>query len=506
MKPVCLIVLDGWGINPKREYNATAIADTPNLDRLYGEYPWTKLQTSGEAVGLPEGQMGNSEVGHLTLGSGRIVFQELTRITKAIKDGSLGKNPALKDLMNKVREAAGALHLMGLVSDGGVHSHIDHLYALIEAAKDEGIDRVYVHAFLDGRDTPPKSGAGYIKALSEFLKEKGAGSIATVSGRFYAMDRDKRWDRVKEAYDAITSGAGSEAEDPVSAVESAYARGETDEFVKPTVIKGSYAPVSDDDGVLFFNYRADRSRELTAAFTESGFNGFKRKALPRLCGFATMTEYDRKFTVPVLFAPQEIKNNLGEVLAGKGVKQFRVSETEKYAHVTFFFNGGVEKPFPGEERFLIPSVRDVPTYDKKPEMRAAEIAGAAVEKIEEGGYSFILMNIANGDMVGHTGILDAVIKGCEAVDRAVGEVAAAAKKGWTVIVTSDHGNAEQLIDYATGEPFTAHAINPVPFILIDDALKGVVLKSGGGLKDVAPTVLKIMGIEKPAEMEGTPLY
>lgn len=514
MERVCLIVLDGWGMNPDTDGNAISIASTPNLSRLAREYPFTSIDTSGLSVGLPEGQMGNSEVGHLTMGAGRIIYQELTRITKAVNDGSFARNEVFNGLTAKVREKGGALHIMGLVSDGGVHSHIEHLYGILDALKGKGLRGVYIHAFLDGRDTPPKSGIEYIRALVERLKGAGAASIATVSGRYYAMDRDNRWERVKKAYDAMVVGEGMRAASPVAAVEEAYGRGETDEFVLPTVItgpSGPVAPLSDDDGVLFFNFRADRAREITRAITATDFTGFERRKRPSLAAFVCMTEYDAALNLPAVFKPQEIRNMLAEVLSKRGLRQFRVSETEKYAHVTFFFNGGREEPYPGEERLLIPSVKDVPTYDLKPEMRASEIADAAVEGIDSGAFHFMLMNFANGDMVGHTGVLHAAIKACEAVDEAVGRVVDEARKnGWKVIITSDHGNAEQmygLSGVAPGKnPHTAHTTNRVPFMLIDDARRGIRLKEGGGLQDVAPTALKLMGIEKPVEMDGEALF
>lgn len=510
MNKVCLIILDGWGVNLQSDGNAELQADTPNISRIFNEYPYTVLDCSGPAVGLPEGQMGNSEVGHLTMGAGRVVYQELTRINKAVKDKEFLKNQVIDDIAKKVKGTGGALHLMGLVSDGGVHSHIEHLYALLETFKEKNLKKVFVHAFLDGRDTPPKSGLGYIKALDAFLRKTGAGAVATVSGRYYAMDRDKRWDRIRLAYEAITLGNGVEAKGAVEAVESAYGRGETDEFVLPTVIIASGKPVArvaDGDAVFFFNFRADRARELTHVFTDGAFAGFERAARLKLGGFVCMTEYDAGFGLPVVFAPQSIKNILGEVLSRNNARQFRVSETEKYAHVTFFFNGGIEEPFKGEDRFLIQSVKDVPTYDKKPEMRAAEIAEAAVERIFEDRHSFMLMNFANGDMVGHTGVMDAAIKACEAVDKAVGRVVSAAMiKGWKVIITSDHGNVEQMTDLSTYSPYTAHTTNPVPLVIIDDALKGHPLKKGGGLKDIAPTILKLMGLHKPGDMTGEPLF
>jgi len=500
--------MDGWGINPETAGNATVLARTPNLVRLRKEYPATQLDTSGFSVGLPDGQMGNSEVGHLTMGTGRVIYQDLTRIGKSIESGDFFRNPVLNGLLEDVSKKGTALHLMGLLSDGGVHSHISHLFAILEAAKKKGISRVCIHAFLDGRDTPPASGKGYMETLVNHLDSFA--SVATISGRYYAMDRDNRWDRVKKAYEAMVKGEGLKARDPVEAVEAAYRNGETDEFVTPTVIvddSGAPKTIKDGDGVIFFNFRSDRARELTKAFTGNDFDGFDRGERLKLEGFACMAEYDRSFKLPVLFKPQGLANILAEVLSANNLRQFRVSETEKYAHVTFFFNGGREEPYPGEERLLIPSVKDVPTYDKKPEMRAIEIASAAVEKINAGGYSFILMNFANGDMVGHTGVLEAAIKACETVDRAAGMVAdAALNRGWAVIITSDHGNAEMMIDRATNSPHTAHTTMPVPFILADNDEKGIKLRTGGGLEDVAPTVLKIMGIEKPAEMTGKPLF
>jgi len=507
VKRLCLIILDGWGLNPRVEGNAIRIASTPTIDSYYNSYPWTELFTSGPAVGLPYGQMGNSEVGHLTMGSGRVVDQELTRITKAVKDGSLARNPVLTDLMDKTLRSGGALHLAGLLSDGGVHSHRDHLYALIDIAADRGIKDIRVHAILDGRDTAPDSGLGFVRDLVDRMGKKGIGKVATVSGRYYAMDRDKRWDRVVKAYNAMTGGVGEKAGSAIGAVEASYAAGLTDEFMLPTVIGDNFSPIGDGDGLLFFNFRADRAREITTAFAEEGFDGFKRPVFPALSGLATMTLYDERLSVPVLFHPEDLKNILGEVLSREGIRQFRISETEKYAHVTFFFNGGIEKPFDGEDRLVIPSVKNVATYDLVPEMRALEIATIASEKIEQGEYSFLLLNIANGDMVGHTGVLEAAVKACEAVDRAVKKVAGTAiEKGWTVIITADHGNVEQMIDEHTGRPFTAHMTSKVPFILLDKDLVGTELRKDGGLKDVAPTVLKLMGITKPEEMTGEALF
>lgn len=502
--------MDGWGINPDKDGNATAMASTPNIAKLATEYPTGAISTSGLSVGLPEGQMGNSEVGHLTLGAGRIIYQELTRIGKAVKDGELKTNPMLNSLFDRLKEKGAALHLMGLLSDGGVHSHIDHLLGLIDDARQRGLEKIYIHAFLDGRDTPPSSGKSYMEELLAFIKNIGAGEVATISGRYFAMDRDNRWERVQKAYNAIVKGEGVKAEDPVAAIQDSYAKGGTDEFVPPIVMTKEGRPVgsiSEGDGVLFFNFRADRAREITRAIAIDDFDGFDRGVRPKLTEFICMTEYDAKLNLPVLFKPQGLENILGDVLSRHHVRQFRVSETEKYAHVTFFFNGGKEQPYPEEERLLIPSVKDVPTYDLKPEMRAMEIAQTAVEKINEDKYSFMLMNFANGDMVGHTGVIEAAVKACEVVDKAVGMVAEAGlKHGWSLIITADHGNAEQMKDPVTGEPFTAHTTNLVPVILVDDERRSAVLGNGGGLEDIAPTILKIMGLEIPKEMTGKPLF
>ncbi len=513
MKKVCLIIMDGWGIGTEPEYDATAIASIPNIEGLAAEYPYTTISASGTEVGLPDGQMGNSEVGHLTIGSGRVIYQELTRISRAVEDGSLAANTELGALFETVLESGGALHLMGLLSDGGVHSHIGHLEAVIKSAVEAGLPSVYIHAFLDGRDTPPKSGAGYVDELVGFIDKIGATKsvkVATVSGRYYAMDRDNRWERVQRAYDAILSAKGERAATAKEAVAAAYARGETDEFVLPTVVapEGEEPPsLQATDAVLFFNFRTDRARELTAAIVEEDFDGFERERAVSVARFATMTEYAPELNLPVLFTSDEITEKLTDVLSAAGVEQFRVSETEKYAHVTFFFNGGVEAPVQGEDRKLIPSVSDVPTYDLAPGMRAAEIADAAIEAIDSARFGFVLMNFANGDMVGHTGIMAAAVEGCEAVDIAVGRVVEAAKRaGWAAVIIADHGNAEQMVDYVTKEPHTAHTSNPVPFILVDDNLKGTVLREGCGLKDVAPTVLKLLGIDKPDKMDGEAVY
>ncbi|MBI3754543.1 MAG: 2,3-bisphosphoglycerate-independent phosphoglycerate mutase, partial [Deltaproteobacteria bacterium] len=479
MRPVILIVLDGWGINPRKEGNAQLLAKTPALDKLFKEYPKTKLETSGLSVGLPQGQMGNSEVGHLTMGAGRIVYQELTRIDREIETGDFFKNKTLLDAMARIKKAGGTLHLMGLVSDGGVHSHINHLFALLDMAKKQGLDKVFIHAFLDGRDTPPSSGKGYIEKLQAHLDKTGIGRIATITGRYYAMDRDNRWERVEKAYKAMAHGYGRLSENPIEAVAEAYQNGETDEFVMPTVIINNNKPVGvikDGDGIIFFNFRADRARELTRAFTQESFAGFDRGAKLRLSSYVCLTEYDATFNLPVAFSPQSLKNILAELLSNHKIKQLRIAETEKYAHVTFFFNGGVEKPFPLEDRVLIPSPKEVPTYDKKPEMSAYLVTNELVQRVTSGDYKFILVNYANGDMVGHTGIMEAAIKACEVLDECLAKVITAAREnGWIALITSDHGNIEQMIDYGTNDAFTAHTTNPVPFVVIDNERKNISL-------------------------------
>ncbi len=506
-KPVLLVVLDGWGIRRERDANAIAIAGTPNVDALTNEYPSTALETSGLSVGLPEGQMGNSEVGHTNLGAGRIVYQDLVRINRAVEDGSFFANDALLMACRRAKETGKALHLMGLVSDGGVHSHVDHLFACVELARREGVARTFVHAFMDGRDTPPRSGLGYLAAVEKRLRESGYGRVASVCGRYFAMDRDKRWDRVALAFAAIVAGEGYRALSGVVAMESSYAHGETDEFVKPTVIVDGdgkpVGPVRDGDAMLFFNFRADRAREITRAFTQEGFAEFDRKIVPRLSAYACMTEYDETFGLPVAFPPQNLTEIFPEIVARAGLKQLRCAETEKYAHVTFFFNGGREKVFPGEERILVPSPRDVKTYDQKPEMSAREVTDKLVQAIGTGQHGFVLVNYANPDMVGHTGILDAAVRAVKVVDECVGRLRqAAAKQGMAMLVTADHGNCETMKDPLTGQPHTAHTLNPVPFILADPAFKGAKLRAKGILADVAPTALQVMGLPQPPEMKG----
>ena len=503
-KPTVLMILDGFGLNDKKDANAVYEAKTPVIDNLMATYPFVKGNASGLSVGLPEGQMGNSEVGHMNMGAGRIVYQDLTRITKEIQDGTFFENPALLKAIENVKANNSALHLYGLLSDGGVHSHNTHLYGLLELAKRHGLEQVYVHCFLDGRDTPPASGADYIKELYEKMQELGVGQIASVMGRYYAMDRDNRWDRVEKAYRAIAFGEGIQAECPYDAVKASYEQEVYDEFVVPTVIMRDGKPtatVNDGDSIIFLNFRPDRAREITRAFCADEFDGFdrgERKKVTYIC----FTEYD--VTIPnkeVAFNKVEIKNTFGEFLASKGLKQARIAETEKYAHVTFFFNGGVEAPNPGEDRILVNSPK-VATYDLKPEMSAYEVCDKLVEAIKSDKYDVIIINFANPDMVGHTGVESAAIKAVEAVDTCVGRTVEALKEvDGQMILCADHGNCEQLVDYTTGVPFTAHTTNPVPFILINYD-PAYTLKEGGCLADLAPTLIDMMGLEKPVEMTG----
>jgi 2,3-bisphosphoglycerate-independent phosphoglycerate mutase len=500
-RPVLLLILDGYGINRNKEGNAIAAARTPNMDRLFSIYPHSELESSGESVGLPEGQMGNSEVGHLNIGGGRIVYQDLTRIIKSIRDGEFKKNRALLRAMKEVKGNGSSLHLMGLLSDGGVHSHISHLYALLALAKEQGITKVYIHAFLDGRDVPPKSALTYIADAQIKMKELG-GEFATISGRYYAMDRDKRWERVEKAYDAMTSGYGETAKSASIAVKNAYERGETDEFVIPTIIMRNKKPVSlisDNDSVIFFNFRSDRAREITRAFIDDKFSGFNRKSYPRT-HFVCLTQYDETFNVTIAFQPESLKHILAEVLSHHNLRQLRIAETEKYAHVTFFFNGGVETPVAGEDRILIPSPK-VATYDMQPEMSAFPVTDEVVKAIASGKYDFIILNYANCDMVGHTGVFGAAVKAVEALDICIGRVYdAVIQSGGLLIITADHGNAEKMRD-ETGGIHTAHTSNPVPFVICE---KGIMLRDGI-LADIAPTILKALGIEKPEEMTGRSL-
>ena len=506
-KPTVLMILDGYGLNDRVEGNAIKQANTPVMDKLMAEYPYVKGLASGMAVGLPEGQMGNSEVGHLNMGAGRIVYQELTRITKEIQDGDFFKNEALLHAVKNAKENGSALHLFGLLSDGGVHSHITHLFGLLELAKKEGLEKVYVHCFLDGRDTPPQSGKGYVQELTDKLAELGVGKIATVMGRYYAMDRDNRWDRVERAYNAITKGLGVSAESGVAAVQNSYNNGKNDEFVEPAVVMENGKPVAtiqDGDSVIFFNFRPDRAREITRAFCCDDFDGFAREKRIQTT-YVCFTDYDE--TIPnkeVAFHKVAITNTFGEFLAAHGLKQARIAETEKYAHVTFFFNGGVEEPNEGEDRILVKSPK-VATYDLKPEMSAPEVCEKLVGAIKSQKYDVIIINFANPDMVGHTGVQKAAIQAIEVVDGCVGKAVDAIKEvNGQLFICADHGNAEQLIDYETGAPFTAHTTNPVPFILVN-ADPSYTLREGGCLADIAPTLIELMGMEQPKEMTGKSL-
>lgn len=505
-RPLVLMILDGWGINPSCEHNAACQARTPRLDGLRRDYPTTQIDASGLAVGLPEGQMGNSEVGHLNIGAGRIVYQELTRISRAIEQGEFFSNPVLVEAMAEVKRSAGKLHLMGLLSDGGVHSHNRHLYALVEMAKQQGISEVCIHAFLDGRDTPPQSGQSYLTQLEERLASIGLGRVATVTGRYYAMDRDNRWERVERAYRAMTEGHGQSFASSAEAIAEAYGDGQTDEFVEPCVINqdGASNTVDDGDGLIFFNFRADRAREISRTFTEREFNGFQRSKSPRLAGFVCLTEYDETFGLPVAFPPASYPAILGEVVANAGLKQLRIAETEKYAHVTFFFNGGCESPFAGEERVLIPSPQEVATYDQKPAMSAPQVTAEMIGRVAGGRYDLIVLNFANPDMVGHTGIMEAAVAAMETVDGCVGQVVdAVLAAGGSLLITSDHGNCEQM-SAAGNSPHTAHTANPVPLILVDPDRQHRQLRHGK-LADIAPTLLQLLGLVQPPEMTGCSL-
>ena len=506
-KPTVLMILDGYGLNKNCDHNAVCEAKTPIMDQLMSQCPYVEGQASGMAVGLPEGQMGNSEVGHLNMGAGRIVYQELTRITKAIEDGDFFENPELLAAVENAKKNNSALHMFGLLSDGGVHSHITHLFGLLELAKRQGLEKVYVHCFLDGRDTPPASGKGYIEELQKKMDELGVGEIGVVSGRYYAMDRDNRWDRVELAYKALTKGEGVKGTNAAEAVQASYDEGKTDEFVVPTVMEKDGHPVAtiqDKDSVIFFNFRPDRARELTRAFCDPEFKGFEREKKLELT-FVCFTDYDE--TIPgklVAFKKEEIKNTFGEYLAAHNMTQARIAETEKYAHVTFFFNGGVEEPNEGEDRILVKSPK-VATYDLQPEMSAPEVCDKLVDAIKSQKYDVIIINFANPDMVGHTGVENAAIKAIETVDACVGRAVDAIKEvDGQMFICADHGNAEQLVDYETGEPFTAHTTNPVPFILVN-ADPSYTLREGGKLADIVPTLLELMGMEQPKEMTGASL-
>ncbi len=507
-KTTVLMILDGYGLNDRKDHNAVAEANTPVMDKLMKEYPFVKGNASGMAVGLPEGQMGNSEVGHLNMGAGRIVYQELTRITKEIQDGTFFENPALVKAMENCKANDSALHIYGLVSDGGVHSHITHLYGVLEMAKKFDLKKVYVHCFLDGRDTPPASGKGYVEQLEEEMKKLGVGKVASVCGRYYAMDRDNNYDRVELAYKALTKGEGLTAESATTGIQASYDRDETDEFVKPTVVVEDGKPVAtiqDKDSIVFINFRPDRAREITHAFCDDDFKGFERgKRLD--VTYVCFSDYDP--TIPnkdVAFHKIAVTNTFGEWLAANDMTQARIAETEKYAHVTFFFNGGVEEPNKGEDRILVNSPKDVATYDLKPEMSAYEVCDKLCAAIKSEKYDVIIINFANPDMVGHTGVEAAAIKAVETVDECVGKaVDALLSVNGTMFICADHGNCEQLVDYETGAPFTAHTTNPVPFILVNYD-PAYTLKEGGCLADIVPTLIETMGMTKPAEMTGTSL-
>ncbi len=503
-KPVCLIILDGWGVGCQGEGNAICKGNTPNMDRYSQVYPYTELEASGEAVGLPEGQMGNSEVGHLNIGAGRVVYQEYTRINKAIEEGSFYENEVFLKAIENANHG-GSLHLMGLVSDGGVHSHMSHLKALIRLAERQNIQNLFVHAFLDGRDVPPRSAIPYLKEVDDFLKKKGTGQIATVSGRYYAMDRDNRWDRIKKAYDSLVYRKAEPFDTPQALVEHSYEQGRDDEFVVPAKVKvddAQKAKIKSGDSVVFFNFRPDRARQITRAFISESFDTFDRGPNPPQVFFVCMTRYDKTFKTPVAYPPQKIKNTLGQVLANHSLRQLRIAETEKYAHVTFFLNGGVEKPEKGEDRIIIPSPK-VDTYDLKPEMSAYEVTDTLIKKIDERFYDVIIVNYANPDMVGHTGFLEAAMKAVETVDTCTARVVDQINKvGGIAIITADHGNAEEMLDAQTGGTVTKHSNSKVPFILCNDQMK--IRKNGQKhiLADIAPTICRLLHINKPQEMTG----
>ncbi|WP_349944414.1 2,3-bisphosphoglycerate-independent phosphoglycerate mutase [Lacrimispora sp. BS-2] len=506
-KPIVLMILDGYGLNDNCDHNAVCEGKTPIMDQLMSQCPFVKGNASGLAVGLPDGQMGNSEVGHLNMGAGRIVYQELTRITKSINDGDFFEVPEFLQAVENCKKSGSALHMWGLVSDGGVHSHNTHIYGLLELAKRNGLDKVYVHCFLDGRDTPPASGKSFVEALEAKMKEIGTGKVASVMGRYYAMDRDNRWDRVEKAYNALTKGEGNHAESASAGIQASYDKEVFDEFVEPFVVTEAEEPVAavkDGDSVIFFNFRPDRAREITRAFCDDEFKGFPREKRLNLT-YVCFTDYDETIKNKlVAFKKEAILNTFGQFLAQNDMTQARIAETEKYAHVTFFFNGGVEEPNKGEDRILVPSPK-VATYDLQPEMSAPIVCDKLVEAIKSGKYDVIIINFANPDMVGHTGIEDAAIKAIETVDACVGRTVEAIREtNGVLFICADHGNAEQLLDYETGEPFTAHTTNPVPFILVnaDPAYK---LREGGCLADIAPTLIELMGLEQPKDMTGKSL-
>lgn len=498
--PVALLILDGWGLRDACDNNAICQAQTPVMDRLLAEWPHSRISASGLDVGLPEGQMGNSEVGHLNIGAGRVVYQDLSRIGLAIEDGSFYDNAVLQSVCSKVALQGSKLHLLGLLSDGGVHSHNSHLYALLRMAKEQGVKDVCIHAFMDGRDTPPKSGEDYLAQLEGELQQIGLGRIASITGRFWAMDRDNRWDRVEKAYRALIEGVGHQAESSASAIAHAYAANQTDEFVEPTIV-GESGTIDNGDGIIFFNFRSDRARELTRALTFADFDGFERNRVAQLTEFVCMTEYDETFGLPVAYLSESYPDILAEVVSQAGLRQLRIAETEKYAHVTFFFNGGVEQSWPGEDRVLIPSPQDVATYDLKPSMSAAKVTEEVIKRVAGGDYQVIILNFANCDMVGHTGILKAAVEAVETVDSNLGRVVeAVTAAGGKLLITADHGNCEQMVDEG-GRPHTAHTSDPVPLILIDPERPEALLQDGI-LADLAPTMLDLLGLKQPAAMSG----
>ena len=512
-KPIVLTVLDGWGYRAETKNNAIALARKPHYDRLLKEFPNTLIHTSGPFVGLPDGQMGNSEVGHMNMGAGRVVRMDITRVEALISSGELQRQPLLLNAMERGR--AQQLHLLGLLSDGGVHAHIEHLFALLRMARENQVKNVFVHCFMDGRDTPPESGIGFLQQLEQKMREYGVGQIASISGRYYAMDRDNRWERVEKAYRAMVHGdAEAKFTDPIAAIRASYEKGVTDEFTLPAVITTQAAPgkpavprgvIRDDDAAIFFNFRADRARQITRALVEPGFDKFADPARPKNLAFVAMTQYEKTWPwLRYILAPEKLEHILANVFAELEFKNLRVAETEKYAHVTYFFNGGVEKPFPGEERVLVPSPK-VPTYDLKPEMSAAGVADAVIHAIEKGDFDAVVMNFANADMVGHSGNLEAAIKACETVDECLGRIFQALRpRGGAWIITADHGNAETMLDPTTGGPHTYHTTNPVPFILMSEDGRAR-LQPGGSLRDIAPTLLGILGVAEPGEMTGRDL-
>jgi len=517
-KRVLLCIMDGWGVNPNagsESYDATRLAPPVNYDRLKKEEKYTEIHADSEYVGLPQGQMGNSEVGHLNLGAGRVVYQELTKINKSIREGEFFKNEKFLDAINFAKTNNSSLHLFGLVSNGGVHSSLDHLFALIKLASDCGLKKVFVHAFLDGRDTPPQSACTFLEQVEAELKKYNLPPVATVIGRYWAMDRDNRWDRVEKAYNCLILGEGEHASSAIEGIKNAYAKGDNDEFVQPTIIDGQNSRINDNDAVIFFNYRPDRAREITKAIMfgdkcdtdiceQNSFKGFVRKAVRKNLYYVTMTQYDETFIYPVAFPPQKLVNILGDVLNAHGIKQLRTAETEKYAHITFFFNGGVEDQSKLETRVLVPSPH-VATYDMQPEMSAYKVCDEVLKAIDNPEYGFILVNFANPDMVGHTGVIEATAKACQVVDECVGKIVEEAKKhGVVMLLTADHGNAEAMLDEKTHKIQTSHTTNEVPFLVINGD-KNIELKSGGALCDVAPTILQLLGIQKPEEMTGMSL-